>query len=138
MKYLVLILTLIMIKTSAQSASIEETITLIKKDLEGKSIQVFTEIDHSTEAEKVGLSLPKTKVLVIGNPKVGTLLMQENQEFALHLPLKILITEKNGKTIIKYEKITPLAKKYKLKKTLPIAQKIDETIGNIVAKYSKK
>lgn len=132
MKYLVLFFTLLGGIFSAQNTQFEEKVSELKAKLTEKNIQIFAEINHSEEAKKADLELPKTTLLIVGNPKVGTLLMQENQEFALHLPLKILITKKEGKVVINYQEIMPLAKKYKLKKSLPIAKKIDEAMKQII------
>lgn len=132
MKYLVIFFTLLSGIFSAQSIQFEEKVLEIKEKLAEKNIQVFAEINHSEEAKKVGLELSKTIVLIVGNPKMGTLLMQENQDFALELPLKILITENNNIIKINYQEITPLAKKYKLKKSLPIAKRIDEVMKQIL------
>lgn len=133
MKYLIIFLTFLSGIFSAQSIQFEETISEIKEKLAEKNIQVFAEINHSEEAKKVGLELPKTIVLIVGNPKMGTLLMQENKEFALYLPLKILITEeKKDMIIVDYQEITPLAKQYGLTKTLPIAEKIDKLMNSII------
>lgn len=132
MKYLVIFLTFLSGMFSAQNTQFEQKLSEIKAKLTDKNIQIFAEINHSEEAKKVGLELPKTIVLVVGNPKVGTLLMQENQYFAKELPLKILITEKEGQVMVDYQEITPLAKKYKLKKSLSIAKKIDEVMKQII------
>lgn len=133
MKYLVIFFTLLSGIFSAQNTQFEEKVSEIKAKLTEKNIQIFAEINHSEEAKKVGLELPKTIVLIVGNPKVGTLLMQENKEFALHLPLKILITEeKKDMIIIDYQEITPLAKQYGLIKTLPIAEKVDKLMNSII------
>lgn len=132
MKCLVIFFTLLSGIFSAQSIQFEEKVLEIKEKLAEKNIQVFAEINHSEEAKKVGLELSKTIVLIVGNPKMGTLLMQENQDFALELPLKILITENNNIIKINYQEITPLAKKYKLKKSLPIAKRIDEVMKQIL------
>lgn len=132
MKCLVIFLTLLSCIFSAQSIQFEEKVSEIKEKLAEKNIQIFAEINHSEEAKKVGLELPKTIVLIVGNPKMGTLLMQENQDFALELPLKILITENNNTIKVNYQEITPLAKKYKLKKSLPIAKRIDEVMKQIL------
>lgn len=117
---------------SAQNISFEQKVLEIKAKLTEKNIQIFAEINHAEEAKKVGLELPKTTLLIVGNPKLGTALMQENQEIAIELPLKILITENEEKIIVNYQKITPLAKKYKLKKSLSIAKKIDESMRLIL------
>jgi uncharacterized protein (DUF302 family) len=52
---------------------------------------VFATFDHSGEAQRAGLTLRDTKVLVFGNPAAGTALMQENPLIALELPLKVAI-----------------------------------------------
>ncbi|MDO4230066.1 MAG: DUF302 domain-containing protein [Capnocytophaga sp.] len=123
--------------TVVSSYDFAETTTKIKNDLTEKGIKIFAEIDHTAEAQNVAMELPQTQVLVVGNPKVGTLLMAENQEIALHLPLKILIFEKDKKVFVRYEKINPLARRYKLKKSLEISQKIDETMANLLEKAVK-
>ena len=56
-------------------------------------VRLFATIDHSGEAERVGLVLRETKLLVFGNPQAGTPLMQANPLIALDLPLKILVWE---------------------------------------------
>ena len=98
-------------------------------------INIFAEIDHSKEAEQVGLPLNKTKVLILGNPQVGTAIMQDNPYTAIELPLKILILEKDNKTEVVYKKLTPLSNQYHLMNT-KILDTIDENmtklIGNIL------
>ena len=58
-----------------------------------KGLQVFAVIDHSGEAEKVGLKMPPTKVLIFGSPKAGTPLMVAAPSLAIDLPLKALVAE---------------------------------------------
>ena len=53
-------------------------------------------IDHSGEAEKVGLKMPATKVIVFGSPKAGTPLMVASPTLAIDLPLKVLVAEDAG------------------------------------------
>lgn len=116
------------------SYDFEQTVLRVKNQLAQKGITIFAEIDHSGEAKKVGMDLAPTKLLVVGNPKLGTQLMQENQEVALHLPLKILILEKAEKVEIQYQKIHKLSRKYRLKNTLKLSKKIDETLEEILKK----
>jgi uncharacterized protein (DUF302 family) len=60
-------------------------------------------VDNSGEAEKAGLTMPPTKLLIFGNPKAGTPLMLASPSTALDLPLKILVAEDaGGKTWISY------------------------------------
>lgn len=111
----------------------KETLIKLKEYLGEKNLKIFAEIDHSKEAEKVGLNLAPTKVLIVGNPKVGTALMQENQAIALHLPLRILVYENNG-VRINYQRIAPLVKAQNMGKSLPTAEKIDEVMLSIIDK----
>src|SRR3984885_9470261 len=79
---------------SIQSAhSVEETVARIRAVLEAKQIKEFALIDHSGEAAKVGLTMPKTQVLIFGNPKGGTPLMLAAPSVAIDLPLKLLVRE---------------------------------------------
>jgi uncharacterized protein (DUF302 family) len=61
--------------------------------LQAGGITLFAVIDHSGEAEKIGLKMPSTKVLIFGNPKGGTPLMLASPSVAIDLPLKILVAE---------------------------------------------
>jgi uncharacterized protein (DUF302 family) len=77
-----------------QSAhSVEETMAKIRALLAAKQIREFALIDHSGEAAKVGLAMPKTQVLIFGNPKGGTPLMLAAPSVAIDLPLKLLVHE---------------------------------------------
>ena len=83
--------------------SAEDTVTRLKGILEAKGVKLFIVVDHSGEAEKAGLTMPPTKLLIFGNPKAGTPLMLASPSTALDLPLKILVAEDaGGKTWISY------------------------------------
>ena len=73
--------------------SVEQTVGELKTVLQGKGITLFALLDHSGEAEKVGLKMPPTKLLIFGNPKGGTPLMIASPSVAIDLPLKILVSE---------------------------------------------
>jgi uncharacterized protein (DUF302 family) len=71
--------------------------------LHAKGITVFAVIDHSGEAEKVGLKMRPTKLVVFGSPKAGTPLMLAAPSVAIDLPLKLLVWEDaEGKTWISF------------------------------------
>jgi uncharacterized protein (DUF302 family) len=66
-------------------------------------LQVFARIDHSGEAQKVGLKMPATKLLIFGSPKAGTPLMLAAPTLAIDLPLKVLVAEDDrGKVWLTY------------------------------------
>lgn len=71
----------------------DETVQRLQKGFTEKGLQVFAVVDHSGEAEKVGLKMPPTKVLIFGSPKAGTPLMIAAPSLAIDLPLKALVAE---------------------------------------------
>src|SRR5207249_3571289 len=78
-----------------------------------KKIQVFADIDHTAGAHNVGLSLRPTRVLIFGNPQVGTPLMQSQQTIGLDLPLRILVWEDEvGKVWLTYHRPEYLAQRH--------------------------
>lgn len=109
-----------------------ETVEALQKTLNSKGINVFATIEHHKAAEAVGESMQPATVLIVGNPKVGTVLMQENPRFAIELPLKILIYEE-GKTVnIRYEKVAAIAEKYHIKQNFATAEKIDAAMLQLI------
>ena len=73
--------------------SVGETVEKLKGILQSKEVALFAMVDHSGEAEKVGMKMRPTKLLIFGSPKAGTPLMQAAPSVAIDLPLKILIWE---------------------------------------------
>ena len=67
--------------------SVDETVDKLKTILKSKGVTLFTLVDHSGEAEKVGLKMPPAKLLIFGNPKGGTPLMLAAPSSAIDLPL---------------------------------------------------
>jgi uncharacterized protein (DUF302 family)/uncharacterized membrane protein YidH (DUF202 family) len=83
--------------------SVQETVAKLEAILAAKNVKLFTIVDHSGEAERVGMKMPNTKLLIFGNPKAGTPLMLTSPTVALDLPLKILVAEDpTGKVWISY------------------------------------
>ncbi len=73
--------------------SLDHTVERLKAILEAKGVTLFALVDHSGEAEKVGLKMPPTKLLIFGSPKAGTPVMLAAPSIAIDFPLKILIWE---------------------------------------------
>ncbi len=71
--------------------SVNETVVNLKKVIEAKGLRVFAIINHQQNASNVGMYLNESKVLIFGNPRIGTLLMQEDMQIALDLPLRVLV-----------------------------------------------
>lgn len=73
--------------------SVDQTVQTLEGILEAKAVKLFALIDHSGEAEKAGMQMRPTKLLIFGNPKAGTPLMVASPSIAIDLPLKILVWE---------------------------------------------
>ena len=71
-------------------------------------------IDHSAEAEAVGLELRNTKVVLFGNPRAGTPVMAAAPLAALDLPLRVLVWDEDGETRLAYTEPAELAARYGL------------------------
>jgi len=103
----------------ASQHSVAETVTKLEGMLRAKNVKIFAVVDHSGEAEKAGLKMPNTKLLVFGNPKAGTPVMLAAPSTALDLPLKILVSEDaGGKVWVSYNSPTYLQERHHLPEDL--------------------
>ena len=101
--------------TIASNHSVDETVTMLTEILQSKAVTLFALVDHSGEAEKVGMKMPPTKLLIFGSPKAGTPLMLASPSIAIDLPLKILVSQDNqGKVWISYNSPEYLAQRHGL------------------------
>jgi uncharacterized membrane protein YidH (DUF202 family)/uncharacterized protein (DUF302 family) len=83
--------------------SVDEIVDKLKNILSAKGVALFALIDHSGEAEKIGMKMPNTKLLIFGSPRAGTPVMLAAPSIAIDLPLKILISEDaTGKARLSY------------------------------------
>jgi len=83
--------------------SVPETLQRVESILRGKNLTIFARIDHSGEAEKVGLAMRPTQLIIFGSPKVGTPMMIASPTLAIDLPLKALVwQDANEKVWISY------------------------------------
>lgn len=89
--------------TKPSNHSVDQTVENLKNILQSKGVTLFALVDHSGEAEKVGMKMPNTKLLIFGSPKAGTPLMFAAPTIAIDLPLKILVSEDaQGKVWVSY------------------------------------
>ena len=110
--------------------SVEETVERLKNILQAKGVTLFALIDHSGEAEKIGMKMPPTKLLVFGSPKAGTPLMLAAPSIALDLPLKILVWEDlQAKVWISYNSPVYLQQRHSLPQDLLQNVAVVETLA---------
>jgi uncharacterized protein (DUF302 family) len=83
--------------------SVPETLKRLESILPAKNLTIFARVDHSGEAEKVGLKMRPTQLIIFGNPKGGTPPMIAAPTLAIDLPLKALVWEDaDGKVWLSY------------------------------------
>ena len=114
--------------------SVEQTVERLKNILQSKGVTVFALVDHSGEAEKVGMKMRPTKLLIFGSPKAGTPLMLAAPSIAIDLPLKILIWEDaQGKVWVSYNSPAYLQERHTLPPELRQAVAVVETLADKAA-----
>ena len=79
--------------------SVDQTVENLKDILQSQGIKLFALVDHSGEAEKVGITMGPTKLLIFGSPKAGTPLMLAAPSVAIDLPLKILVWQDDQRKV---------------------------------------
>ncbi len=101
--------------SKASKYSVLETLDRVDALLQSKGIKIFVRVDHSGEAEKVGLKMPPTQLLIFGNPKGGTPIMLAAPTAAIDLPLKALAwQDADGKVWLSYNDPEYIKKRFAL------------------------
>ena len=99
----------------ASNHSVDETVEKLKGILQAKGVTLFAVVDHGGEAEKVGMKMRPTKLLIFGNPKAGTSVMLAAPSSAIDLPLKILVWEDaQGQVWVTYNSAAYLQERHNL------------------------
>jgi uncharacterized protein (DUF302 family)/uncharacterized membrane protein YidH (DUF202 family) len=114
--------------------SVEDTLAKLKGILQAKGVNIFAVVDHSGEAEKAGLKMPDTKLVIFGSPKAGTPLMLAAPSVAIDLPLKILIAQDpQGKVWVSYNSPSYLQQRHGFpQELLPNIAVVEMLVSNIV------
>jgi uncharacterized protein (DUF302 family) len=105
-------MTVRMPRTKRSRLSYSETVAALSKAITSAGNTVFATIDQSAAASEVGLTLRPTTLILFGNPKGGTPLMQAFPLVALELPLKILVWEDGGAVSVAYVPMSEIAERY--------------------------
>lgn len=92
--------------------------------LKTKDLNVFSNIDHQSGAEKAGMKLGPSTLIIFGNPKIGTQLMQKDARFGLELPMKLHIYEMNKKVFISHQDIIAVSRNYGLGEASQVLEKV--------------
>ncbi len=122
------------IVTIPSNHSVDQTVQRLEGMLEAKDVKLFSVIDHSGEAEKAGMLMRPTKLLIFGNPKAGTPLMISSPSIAIDLPMKILVWEDvDGKVRVSYNTSVYLQSRHGLSPELAQNIGVVETLATRAA-----
>lgn len=118
--------------------SVSQTADRFVDIVQKKGFNIFARVNHRENAEKVGMTLRPTEVIIFGNPKVGTKLMQCDQNVAIDLPQKALIYEdEQGTAWIAYNNPIYLKKRHDIKGCDPIINKVGVVLNNLASQAAQ-
>jgi len=98
------------------TSGVDDAAKRIKEFLIDKQFQIFADINHRANAQAVNLDMPESRVFIFGNPKAGTVLMQDDIFISFDLPLRIAIVEKDNETYLLHHTTQDYDREYQLNK----------------------
>ncbi|OED39648.1 hypothetical protein AB833_14730 [Chromatiales bacterium (ex Bugula neritina AB1)] len=120
--------------TIASAHSVKDTADKLEKVLESKGMNVFGRVNHAKGAEKAGMQLQPTELVIFGNPKVGTPLMKCARTVAIDLPQKALIWQDDaGKVWFSYNDPAYLAERHGMEGCEAVLKKVSGALGKFAA-----
>jgi uncharacterized protein (DUF302 family) len=118
--------------TIPSSSDPKETMDRLDAEIQAKGLTIFAQIDHAAGAAQVGLKLRPTQLIIFGNARGGTPLMQSVQTTGIDLPLKVLVwQDAAGKTWISYNEPRWIAQRHGIANAEPIVTKMAEQLSAI-------
>jgi uncharacterized protein (DUF302 family) len=120
--------------TRESSYSVGETLERMETAARDKGMTVFARIDHAAGARKVGLELRPTELILFGNPKAGTPLMQSNQTVGIDLPMKALAWEdEQGRVWLTYTDPAFLGRRHRIDDRGALLEKMNAVLADLEA-----
>ena len=123
--------------TAANSPhSVAVTMDRLVAALSRRGIAVFARVDHGGGARACGLELADEELLVFGDPRVGTVLMQRDLEIGYELPLRVLVWDAGGQTRVGFRRPTEVARGYAVADQTELLGRMDALLEGLVAESS--
>ena len=121
--------------TIASGFGPKETMDRLEAEIRAQGLAVFARIDHAAGAAEVGMTLPPTELIIFGNARGGTPLMQSEQTVGIDLPLKALVwQDATGKTWISYNEPYWIAQRHGITDAQPVVNKMADLLSAISRK----
>lgn len=115
--------------------AVDVTMDALQTAVEAAGATVFARVNHAKGAEDAGMYLRPEEVLIFGNPKLGSLVMQDNPLAGLYLPMKVLVYEDgDGQTWLVYEEPDDMFDDLDLPEDAEYISKMDEALKNLTTK----
>lgn len=112
--------------------SVSKTMDRLEAALKSKGVTIFNRIDHAAGAQKIGAKLAPTQLLIFGNPKLGTPLMQSNPAAGLDLPLKALVwQDAKGDVWLSYNDPAFVTNRHTIKDKDAVAKKMSGILAKM-------
>lgn len=121
------------LRTATSPHSVGDTVERLLAALESRGIAVFARIDHAGAARDAGLELADEQVVIFGDPRVGTLLMQADPAIGYELPLRVLVWDAGGETMAGYRPPTELDGAYDVGTRAEVLQRMGQLLEQLVA-----
>ena len=124
--------------TKLSKLSFEETYSKLRSILDNNpNLKILLELDHQANAASVELNLAPTRIIMFGNPRLGTPLMASGTLTGLDLPQKILVTERDGTVSISYNDPSYLKDRHQIKGQDEVLQKVSGALDKITSMASE-
>lgn len=124
-----------MIIKKASPYSAQKTIDRLENILKSKGLTVFTRVNHAAGAKSVDIDMTDSELIIFGNPKLGTLLMLENLQMGLDLPLKALAyTDDAGQTYLTYVAPQTLQSRHDISANSAVIEKMTGALDAMTSK----
>ena len=119
--------------TASSPHSVRATVERVLAALENRGVHVFARIDHAAGARAAGLELPDEEVVIFGDPRAGTPLMQRDPRVGYELPLRLLVWDEGGHTEIGYRPPVELGADYRVADHVAVLERMTALLEQLVA-----
>jgi uncharacterized protein (DUF302 family) len=109
-----------------------ETVRRLIAAIEQRGMTVFARIDHAAAAREVGLELSDEQVVLFGNPRAGTALMQDDPTVGIELPLRVVVWRSGDVVLLGYNDPRELADRYHLESHMATLQTMSTLLADLV------
>jgi uncharacterized protein (DUF302 family) len=124
--------------TIVSSSDHAQTVARLLDAVSQKGLTVFAQIDHAAAAREAGMDLPDEVVIVFGSPRAGTPLMQTDPRVGIELPLRMLVWNQGGQTIVGYNDPKALAGTYNLTTHTGTLDAMSSLLGSLASEAAGK